>query len=158
MLNKLKLLIMTKFVIDLTKSVGNDTANNSTANFYKRQLMQNIDELGLTVAGQDAPPVRSGINQAGFGNLITIGTAPNHDVEWVRRPQFACEKGYKPILDIVDDWTEINRLLVQYYKDKYEMKLKYGAKVTFHDGFVKIGTEIVTYDEMATILAKYMVR
>jgi len=51
LLNKLKLLIMTKFVIDLTKSVGNDTANNSTANFYKRQLMQNIEELGLTVAG-----------------------------------------------------------------------------------------------------------
>lgn len=140
---------MTNFVIDMTEAVS-----NKTADFYKKRIMENIDELGLSVAGEDFPPVKTGVDKAGYGNLLTVGTAPNHDIEWIKRPEFACEKGYKPIYDIVEDYNDIIKKLIQYADEKNTINLKHGGKVTFHDGFIKVGTEIVTYDELYKIARK----
>lgn len=139
----------TTMVIDMTEAV-----NNRTADFYKKRVMEHINELGLSVAGEDFPPVRSGVEEAGYGNLLTVGTAPNHDIEWIRRPEFACEKGYKPVYDIVKDYNDIVKGLIRYAEEKNTINLKYGGKVTFHDGFIKVGTEIVTYDELYKIARK----
>jgi len=137
------------FVIDMTKAV-----NDRTAKFYKERVIENADNLGLTIAGLDYPPVRSGISQATYGNLLTVGTAPNHDMEWVRRPEFACEKGYKPVLDIIEDYNKIIEKMVRYAEAKNVLRIRSGAKVTFHDGFVKVGTEIITFEELDEILNK----
>lgn len=147
----------THFIVDMTKAVGENTRqNNSTMDFYKRQFLQNARDLGLTISGENPPRVKSGIEEAGHGNILTVGTSSKHDVEWIRRPQYACEKGRTPVLDIVDDWNEVNRLLLRYFEEKYQMKLRSGATATVHDGFVKIGTEIVTFDELKKILNYYL--
>ena len=97
-------------VIDMTKAV-----NNRTAKFYRDNILRNARELNLTIAGEDFPPVHSGIvDDAGYGNLLTVGTAPKHDLEWIRRPEFACEKGYKPIYDIIEDYNEIIKNMIKY--------------------------------------------
>jgi len=139
----------TTMVIDMTKTV-----NNRTAKFYMDRVMEHVNELGLTTAGEDFPPVKSPVDEAGFGNLLTVGTAPNHDVEWIRRPEFACEKGYKPVYDIIEDYNDIVKKLIQYAEEKNTINLRYGGKVTFHDGFIKVGIEIVTYDELYKIARK----
>lgn len=144
------------FVIDMTRSVGeNNRENNSTYDFYKRTVLELMRELGLSIAGENPPRVRRGVDQAGYKNVLTVGTAPHHDVEWIDRKAFACEKGYSPVLDLVKDWKLINQKLFEYYKDKYEIRLQSGAVVTIHDGFVKIGTELVTFEELGRIMMKY---
>lgn len=145
------------FVINMTKPIGSTVENERTYKFYAEQLKKTVREMGLTIAGEDFPPVTSGYDLADFGNLLTIGTARNHDVNWVRRPTYACEKGYKPVLNLIEDWNLIQKKLAEYYADKYELRLRSGAKVSFHDGFVKIGTEIITYDELFKVVDKYVV-
>ena len=82
--------------------------------FYKKGL---IDELNkypwLTVAGMDDPFYTKsgkfirGINYAGPKNLITFGTAKNHDVNWIEREDFARTKGVAPVYDIIKDWSTV---------------------------------------------------
>lgn len=139
----------TKFVVDMTKA-----ETDRTARFYKERIIENARKWNLTLAGEDFPPVRSGIQQAGMGNLLTVGTAPNHDMEWIRRPEFACEKGYKPVYDIVEDYNTIVQELFKYAQEKNKIRLISGTKVSFHDGFVKIGEEIVTNDELENLVSR----
>lgn len=139
-------------VIDMSKTI-----TNATADFYKREFLKNARNLGLSIAGEDIPPVLSGIEEAGMGNLLTVGTADNHDVEWIRRPQFACERGLKPVYDIVDDWNEIQEALVKFYEEKYGLRTKDGAKITIHDGYVKVGYHIITDDTLAEVIARKIV-
>jgi len=136
----------TNFVVDMT-----DTTNDRTARFYKEHILSHARKLGLTIAGEDIPTVRSGIAEAGMGNLLTVGTAPNHDLEWVRRTEFACEKGYKPVYDIVEDYNAIIENLYKYAYEVNRVMLISGAEATVHDGFIKIGTEIITFDELDKI-------
>ncbi len=143
------------FVVDMTKPVSNNFAENEgTFDYYKRALVRNVKKLGLTISGEDRPEIRRGVDQAGFGNVLTVGTSRTHDMEWIERMDYVCEKGYTPVLNLIKDWDLISRKLVEYYKDKYQMDLKYGSTVSFHDGFVKIGTELVTNRELDKIIDK----
>lgn len=117
--------------------------HKSTAAFYKEQFLREVDKYPqLTVDGEDWPPVRSGINEAGANNLITVGTSDRHDVSWIRRPGFACERGIKPIYDIVEDWNEAKTSLRNFVNNKYGFRLPSGMKVQIHESFVRIGSKI----------------
>lgn len=136
------------FAVDMTQLSKNDV----TARFYKEQLIANAKLAGLAVA--EFPFVRSGIDQAGAGNALTIGTSDKFDMDWVRRPQFLCERGIKPIYDIVDDWNEINAALVKYADEKYGLRTKDGAKITIHKDFVKVGYHVIPNDTLAEIIVR----
>lgn len=122
-----------------------------TDEFYKNLLLKEARANGLTIAGEDRPYVTHGVDYASTGNLITVGTADNHDVEWVRRPAYLAERGVKPIYNIVEDWNTIVSSMRTYAEDKYGMRLRNGKKVTFHKDFVKVGTDIITNYEIGYI-------
>jgi hypothetical protein len=94
---------------------------NSTAEFYKNQLIEKCKNAGLTVTGIDTPPyVRRGIDDAGKDHLITVGGSDKFDVDWIERAAYACEKGYNPIFtDIVGQWKDIITQLDKYIEANY---------------------------------------
>ena len=97
-----------------TFAVQLPTADMDPRGFYKKGL---IDELNkypwLTVAGMDDPFYTKsgnfirGINYAGPKNLITFGTAKDHDVNWIKREDFARTRGVAPVYDIIKDWSTV---------------------------------------------------
>ena len=128
--------------------------------FYKKGLVEILTSdkyKKLTIAGIDLPTVIRGIQHAGPGNLITIGTAKNHDVEWIERPNFAREKGYNPVYDLVADWKTVTNKLDVYYNEKYPKNYNftgaYGANVQVFDGFVKIGDNIYPWENKTNTLS-----
>ncbi len=148
---------------------------NDVRGFYKKGLMDRIinNYPWLTVAGIDAPYTTpggksiTGVEYAGAGNVLTFGTAKQHDVNWVRRPDYVREKGYAPVYDIVKDWTTIVNRLDAFARDRkpapayrcnpcancpFAKKdnstsnyfyLSDGTKVTVFDNFIKIGYTII---------------
>jgi len=132
------------FVID-TISAG----NKNTVRFYLSELTENVRAKGLTVSGLDWPPVMSGIDQAELDSIITIGTSDKFDMDWIRRRGFACERGLKPVLNLVEDWAEIQDKLALYAVEKRAFTTRCGDKVTFHKGFVKVGRTIITDAELS---------
>ena len=90
-----------------------------TRGFYKKGIVDLITKKypWLTAAGLDSPfytksgKLIRGIEYAGPNNLLTFGTAKNHDVNWVQRADYAREKGHAPIYDLAKDYsTVVNRL------------------------------------------------
>lgn len=141
----------------------NNKANNSFAVvipnvttdpnlFYKKELFELIKKNypEFTVSGQVPPAVRRGVEHASHGNLLTFGTAKTHDIEWVERPSYACEKGYVPVYDLVQDWNKITNRLEKLYKELYpgNLRLDNGMEVEFHKNFVKVGMQRVSYDRV----------
>lgn len=145
---------------------------NDVRGFYKKGLMDRIvnDYPWLTVAGIDAPYTTpggkqiTGVEYAGAGNVLTFGTAKQHDVNWVRRPDYVREKGYAPVYDIVKDWNTILNRLDSFARDRKpapvynrcvgcpynkttetnrSFYLSDGTKVTVFDNFIKIGYTII---------------
>ena len=134
--------------------VAMNNPGSRTDSFYKEQLLRDARALGLTISGEDYPAVRSGIDLANTGNIISVGTSDQFDVDWIRRPGFVCERGLKPVYNIVEDWNTIQKSLVKYAEEKYGMPLYNGKKVTFHKGFVKVGTDLIYNDEIAQICVR----
>lgn len=120
--------------------------------FYKKELLALIAKKypNFTIAGKVPPTVRRGVEYASHGNLLTFGTSKTHDVEWVERPGFACEKGYAPILNLVKDWNKITARLEALNNERYPAKLKLsnGTEVEFFDNFVKVGYNRVSYADV----------
>ena len=142
------------FVIELP------ALNVDPQGFYKKGLVETLTSKKyekLTIAGIDLPTVIRGIQHAGPGNLITIGTAKNHDVEWIERPNYAREKGYNPVYDLVADWNTIMKKIEVYYNEKYPKAYNftgtYGTNVQVFDGFVKIGDNVYPWKDKATTLS-----
>jgi len=121
-------------------------------NFYKKELLNLIAKKypELTVSGKVPPMVARGVEYASHGNLLTFGTAKTHDVEWVERPSFACEKGYAPVYNLVKDWDKITNRLEKLYNELYPrgLRLSNGMDVEFHKNFVKVGYQRVSYDRV----------
>lgn len=133
--------------------------------FYKKGLMDLIINKypWLTVAGIDDPTrLKSGrelrgVEYAGAGNVITFGTAKSHDVNWIQRPDYAREKGYNPVYNLIKDWNTItNKLHTFAMAKKPAVKTcsacYYGSGNTFYvdgqkveifDNFIKIGYTII---------------
>lgn len=117
-----------KFIVQLP------TAAQDTTGFYKREFLGAVQKKypWLTIAGLDAPfttpkgNVINGVQYAGAGNLITVGTARQHDVNWVKRAAFACEKGYNPVYDLVKDWNTVMGKLETYAMNRKPAPRYYG--------------------------------
>lgn len=137
------------FVIDTISA-----SNGNTVRFYLGELIENAKAKGLTISGLDWPPVMSGIDMATLGSLITVGTSDKFDMDWIRRRGFACERGLKPVLNLVDDWAEIQEKLALYAVEKKAFTTRCGDKVTFHKGFVKVGKTIITDAELSKIYTR----
>lgn len=139
---------------------------NDPRGFYKKGLIDAINKYPwLKVAGMDAPfttpsgkEIR-GINFAGPDNLITFGSAKNHDVNWVKRADYAREKGYHPVYDIIKDWTTVMGKLNTFANERkprptYRSQEVYlqgsgnafyvnGQLVEVYDNYIKIGLNII---------------
>ena len=136
------------------------SANRDPHNFYKRELFNEIlkvrrDYPGFKVAGIDDPSVKRGIEHATNNNLITVGTAKNHDVEWVERAGFACEKGYNPVYDLISDFSTVKSKLRAYAEKNHgtkEFNLSNGSTVVIHRNFIKIGYKVVYFNEFKELM------
>ncbi len=119
---------------------------------YKKELLKHIEANypHMTVSGKTPPVVRRGVDQASYGNLITFGTSKTHDIEWVERPAYACEKGYAPVYNLVKDWNKITNRLAQLNDELYpsNLNLSNGTEVEFHKNFVKVGYKRVSYNDV----------
>jgi hypothetical protein len=116
--------------------------------FYKKGFMAELKKYPwLTVSGQNPPPVGRGVEYASHGNLITVGTADKHDVEWIERPNYARERGLTPVLNLVKDWNTITAKLKTYADSKMGYTTEAGAKVTFHPNYVKVGFKAYPYTD-----------
>lgn len=140
------------------------TSANDPRGFYKKGLIDAINRYPwLKVAGLDAPFTTKngneirGIQFAGPENLITFGSAKSHDVNWVKRPDYAREKGYHPVYDIIKDWTTVMGKLDKFANERkprprYQEVYLQGAgdtfyvngqKVEVYDNYIKIGLNII---------------
>ena len=138
------------------------TRAQDPSGFYKKGLIEKLTKNypWLTVAGLDSPYSTNsgrtirGVDHAGPGSVITFGTAKNHDVNWVERPDYVREKGYTPVYNIVKDWsTVVSRLdaFAQAKKPVYRPVYKTtsvvytiaGMPVEVFDNFIKIGYNII---------------
>ena len=137
------------FVVELP------SADRDPQNFYKRGFVEELLKTRaqyptFTIAGIDAPDVRRGIEFASNGNLLTVGTAKTHDAEWVERPNFAREKGYEPVFDLVKDWKKVTDRLKKYAEEVHGntiVDLSGGRKAIIHRDFIKIGYKCYSYAE-----------
>ena len=163
-----------KFAVELP------TLANDPRGFYKKGLVDIILNRykNLTVAGIDNPDVKRGIEYAGPGNLITFGTAKNHDVNWVARPDYAREKGYKPVYDLIKDWNTVTAKIDMFAREKRRLQeleernryasynsyygpvtidLGNNVKVQVFDSFIKVGTTIIPRVAKAETFKSYTV-
>ena len=121
--------------------------------FYKRCLVNLItsDKYSkLTIAGLDSPEVKRGIDYATPGSIITFGSARNHDVNWIERETYACERGLSPVfVDLHTEWSRVVGALDKYYNEKYPREVSLyisdGRKVKINDGFIQVGYDVVSY-------------
>lgn len=146
----------------MTKNTQNSFAvllpssTSTTSAFYKKGLLDELKKYPwLTVDGQNPPPTRSGIDEAGPGNLITFGTADKHDVSWIRRPDYARERGIDPIYDLVKDWNTVVGKLKAFADSKKpkSVTLSNGATATFHKNYVKVGYNAYPYANVQIVLS-----
>lgn len=136
------------FVVDSKYAV-----TGATVRLYIEEILKIARAGGLKISGEDLPLVRRGIEQIRLGNLMTVGTSGTHDIDWIERPAFACERSLKPVYDLVDDYKIITKKLVEYIESKALRTLN-GTIITFHAGFVKIGREIIPNEVFAAMVAK----
>ena len=123
--------------------------------FYKKGFMEELKKYPhLTVSGQNPPPAGRGVQYASHGNLITVGTADNHDIEWIERPNYARERGLTPVLNLVKDWDVIVAKLKTYADSKLTYTTDSGHKVTLTPNYVKIGLKAYPYSEISVVLTK----
>lgn len=113
----------------------------STTDYYLAVLVEKCQKAGLTVTGIDTPPyVKRGIEHATTGHVLTVGGSKTHDVDWIERAAYACEKGYNPIFtDIVGQWKDINNQLDAYIESNAKTYIDFnGSKreIEVYDNFV----------------------
>lgn len=125
----------------------------ATARFYFNEFLKECRKRGLSISGEDYPAVRRGIEYIRLGHTMTVGTSGTHDVDWIERDGFVCERGLKPIYDLVEDWNVIVKKLADYAESK-AMRTVGGRKITFHAGFVMVGDEIIPNEDFAKIVAR----
>ena len=140
------------------------SANIDPRGYYKQGLIDNINKYPwLTVAGLDAPFTTPsgkgirGINFAGPDQLITFGTAKNHDINWVENGDYARKKAYAPVYDLQKDYALVLSKLdafAQARKPRPSYSTAYlrgtgssfyvsGQRVEVYDNYIKIGMNII---------------
>jgi len=132
-----------QFLVELTEK-----------NVYLPKLVEKAQDLGLTVSGDGTNQVGKylgDIKSAKKGDLVTFGTSSRFDVNWIRRQEYALEKGYAPIYDVVKDWTKVNKAMKEFANKGKGFTLNSGGKVSFHHRFVKIGLDVYPYDDFKIV-------
>ena len=146
------------------------TAAQDRNGYYKKGLIKQIEKYPyLTMAGIDNPfETRSGykipsVENAGPNDIMTFGSAKNHDISWKTNSEYESNFGEAPVYSIVSEYDAISRRLAKfaesrkpnnYKKDKSE-KIGYYVsecpfcgslateKVSVYDSFVKVGYTII---------------
>ena len=108
-------------------------------NVYLKNLVDEAQNLGLTVSGDGTNNVKGGdIREAKYGDIITFGSSTRFDVNWIKRSQYACERSLIPIHKI-SDWDTVMSALKAFAKEKKQLKNTLGwyydvsPKDTFKD-------------------------
>lgn len=138
-----------QFIID-TKNANDD----STLQFFLEPLLELAENLRLSIARY--PSVNIGVEEASVGELISVGTSPQYDIDRIKRREYAREQGFIPVLDIVTDYTKIKKRLLNYALNlNSSQELYCGGNVTFHRGFIKVdsdqGSVIIKNSEIGEI-------
>lgn len=131
--------------------------NSNTLKIYLEELIPFMRNLGLSLA--EFPYTIADVNFTDVGEFISVGTSPHFDVDLIVRRGYVTESGYKPILDIVEDFEEIKKRLIDYtIGTNFSNKTLCGDTVTFHHGFIKIdnedGSTILKNEELLSIAAE----
>ena len=114
---------------------------------YVKELVRQAQNLNLTVSGDGTAPVKGGdIKQAEKGDQITVGSSSRFDVNWTKRDQYFCQKGYAPVYDIVKDWNKIEKALKQFADQKKKLNTLEGDNIQFHARFMVVDGRVVKYD------------
>jgi hypothetical protein len=138
------------FIIDTNAAI-----NDGTLQYFLEDLLPFMKQLGLTIASR--PYVGYGVEDVEVGELISIGTSAQFNVDVIARRGYAREQGYSPILCIVNDFNEIKRRLIAYSlgANQQTQELHCGGDVTFHRGFIKVdsdqGSVIIKNEEIGEI-------
>ena len=144
--------------------------NVDNTGFYKQAVINRIrtNYPWLTVAGLSNPTVTpkgnhiNGVQNAGPGNLLTFGTGKFHDVNWVRRPEYATERGYEPIIDPVKNWNTLVDKLHNFAMNRKPVYNSYRSSSNTYalgnDRFVIGGNNVTITDDFVYVGAKALPR
>ena len=128
---------------------------------YLRRFVEKCQDLNLTVSGDGTAPVKGGdITQAIKGDIITVGSSSRFDVNWSKHNEYVCQKGYRPVYDIVKDWNKIDKALKQFADEKKSLRTADGTKVQFHARFMVVDGRVISYNrnEVAVIMPAQVLR
>lgn len=132
----------------LLNNNGQFFVNISEDKPYVKELVRQAQNLNLSVSGDGTAVAKGGdITEARKGDLITVGSSSRFDVNWIKRHQYFCQKGYAPVYDIVKDWNKIEKALKQFADNKRSMRMIDGTEVRFHSRFAVIDGRVVPYDK-----------
>ena len=131
----------------LLNNKGQFFVNISEKSPYVKELVRQAQNLNLTVSGDGTTPTKGGdITQAQKGDQITIGSSTRFDVNWTKRDQYFCQKGYAPVYDIVKDWNKIEKALKQFADQKKKLNTVNGNDIRFHARFMVVDGRVVPYN------------
>lgn len=131
----------------LLNNKGQFFVNISEKSPYVKELVRQAQNLNLTVSGDGTAPTKGGdITQAQKGDQITIGSSTRFDVNWTKRDQYFCQKGYAPVYDIVKDWNKIEKALKQFADQKKKLNTVNGNDIRFHARFMVVDGRVVPYN------------
>jgi len=136
------------FVVNTRTSV-----TEKTMKFYVEGILTRARMAGLSITGIDYPAVRRGIECLTLGGILTVGTSGTHDIDFIARPEFARERGLKPVYNLVEDYNTIIAKLDAFIEYKMLRTLS-GTPIELCAGFVRIGREIIPNDVFAAMVAR----
>lgn len=132
----------------LLNNKGQFFVNISEKSPYVKELVRQAQNLNLTVSGDGTAPTKGGdITQAQKGDQITVGSSTRFDVNWTKRDQYFCQKGYAPVYDIVKDWNKIEKALKQFADQKKKLNTISGNDIRFHARFMVVDGRVVPYNK-----------
>ena len=132
----------------LLNNKGQFFVNISEKSPYVKELVRQAQNLNLTVSGDGTAPTKGGdITQAQKGDQITVGSSTRFDVNWTKRDQYFCQKGYAPVYDIVKDWNKIEKALKQFADQKKKLNTVSGNDIRFHARFMVVDGRVVPYNK-----------
>jgi len=140
------------FVIDMENAVS-----EGTAKFYIKHIVNNAKKLGLSITGQvnSRKAVARGLEFAGLGNAIIVGISKSADLEWVERLEYIAEKGMAPVLDIIEDYSEIIAKMREYAASRfvnYYTSNGDTVQVFVGEAFIMVGNKLIRKSEVSDIL------
>lgn len=130
--------------------------NKKSAKTYKESLMDRVINAypWMTVASKiDYPYTVFGVENAGPGDMITLGLSKTHDVDWLPKEcadcPFMCYGDDVVNFDLETEFFNAVDALNCYAKEHcpfdvdYDFKDVFGTPVKIFDNFVQIGYDVI---------------